>query len=779
MSFSLTPEQRELRAVARDFFTELSPEAEVRRLMTAGTGYDPRVWKRLTEELGVQGLAVPERYGGSGFGYAELGVVLEEAGAALFGAPLLPTVLALEALLASRDEGALTDLAPRLAAHGLIGAIALTERAGQWPLRAMRTQAFSNADGWTVSGEKVHVVDGQNADLIVVSARTSDGPAVFVVERNAHGLTVVPEPTLDQTRRQAHLKLDRTPARLLGTPRAGVRIIQRVEHAAWVLLGAEQVSGAARALDLSVEYCATREQYGRKIGSFQAVKHLCADTFTRVEAARSAVYDGLRALTEDAPDLPLAAGAAKIFCSETFTAATAACVQLHGAIGFTWEHPAQLYFKRAKAAQVLFGTPSAHRARLTSLLDDDAENATPMSDRKPAAADSPAEAAFRVEVRRWLAENLVGEFADHRGVGSADDAEHWDVRLRWERKLADGGWLGLTWPTEFGGRGLPLSHEIIFTEECARAGAPYRVGVHGQDLFGPTLLMFGSDTQKKRFLPAILAVREFWGQGFSEPGAGSDLAALRTTARREGDDWVIDGQKTWMTFGAYADWLYVLCRTDPKPGRHRGLSLLMVPVNQPGVDIRPIRNMAGAAEFCEVFFTGARTAADNVVGEPGDGWRVALGALAVERGSLLMPVQLGFEREVSQALACARERAAPAGLRDRLIDSWVAVRLMRAANLRTIAELKAGTAPGPQAVTSKLFASTEHQRLLELATEVLAEDASVTGADYTLSPLQRAFLLSRAETIYGGSSQVQRNIIAERLLGMPREPRPAEEEARS
>jgi alkylation response protein AidB-like acyl-CoA dehydrogenase len=391
----------------------------------------------------------------------------------------------------------------------------------------------------------------------------------------------------------------------------------------------------------------------------------------------------------------------------------------------------------------------------------------------------PEDQPFADEVRRWLDEHLVGDFAEHRGIGGPDDSAAWDVRLRWEKELSAGGWLGLTWPREYGGRGATLAQAIIFEYLYARAGAPYRLGIQGQDLFGPTLLMFGTPEQKARFLPRILAAEEFWGQGFSEPDAGSDLASVRTQARlvraegEAGREWVIDGQKIWMTFGSSADWLYVLCRTDPQSSRHHGLSLLIVPARQPGVEIRPITNMLGDGEFCEVFFTGARTRADLVVGQPGDGWKVAMAALGVERGTLLMPQQLGFEREAEHVLALARDRGVSAGLSHRLVDSWIAIRLMRVTALRTIGELVAGRLAGPQAATSKLYASVQHQRLLELATELLAEDVTVTGDGYGLAPLQRAFLLSRAETIYGGSSQIQRNIIGERLLGLPKEPRPA------
>jgi alkylation response protein AidB-like acyl-CoA dehydrogenase len=386
---------------------------------------------------------------------------------------------------------------------------------------------------------------------------------------------------------------------------------------------------------------------------------------------------------------------------------------------------------------------------------------------------SPDERDFAAEVRTWLEEHLVGEYRSHLGVGGADNAEAWDVRLAWERELAASGWSCLSWPKEYGGRGLTPAQEIVFEYEYAKSRAPYRVGIHGTDLFGPTLLKFGSREQKLRFLPKIAAVEEFWGQGFSEPNAGSDLASVQTRARLEGDEWVIDGQKIWTTFGSYADWLYVVVRTDPAAvPKHKGLSFLIVPAHQPGVDIRPIRNMMGDDEFCEIFFTGARTKADLVVGEVNDGWNVAMGALGVERGSLMMPMQLRVEREADALLELVKDRNLSASLRHRILDAWVTVRVMRNTNLRTLAEVLRGDQVGPQATTAKLFASGQHQRVLELAMEVLAEDATVVGDGYQLDAWQRSFLLSRAETIYGGTSQIQRNIIGERVLGLPKEPVP-------
>lgn len=292
---------------------------------------------------------------------------------------------------------------------------------------------------------------------------------------------------------------------------------------------------------------------------------------------------------------------------------------------------------------------------------------------------APQESAFRDEVRQWLADHLVGEFAAHRGVGSPTDDTAWEVRIAWEKELSAGGWLGLTWPKEYGGRGASLAQEVVFESEYARAAAPARVNSQALELLGPMLLTFGTEEQKQRFLPRILGVDDIWGQGFSEPGAGSDIAAVKCRARLDGDQWVVDGQKVWTTFGQHADWLYVVCRTHPDATlRHKGLTMLLIPVDQPGVEIRPIANLAGSEEFSECFFTGARTDADLVVGRVDDGWRVVMGTLGIERGAALIPMQLAMEHEVLEVVAAARESGAlqDPRTRQRIADAYIATQLM-------------------------------------------------------------------------------------------------------
>ncbi len=379
--------------------------------------------------------------------------------------------------------------------------------------------------------------------------------------------------------------------------------------------------------------------------------------------------------------------------------------------------------------------------------------------------------AYRTRIRTWLADNLVGRFADLRGAGGPGrEHEHFGERIEWERHLAAAGWNCIGWPTEFGGAGATLRQQVIFHEEYARAQAPVKVSHLGQELLGPTLIAFGTDAQRRRFLPAIRDVEELWCQGYSEPDAGSDLANVRTTALRDGDEWVITGQKVWTSLAHVADWCFVIARTEPGSSRHHGLSYLLVPMHQPGVEVRPIRQLTGTAEFNEVFFDGARTAADNVVGDPGDGWRVAMGTLAFERGVATLGQQIGFRRELQRLTDLALDSgvlddpATGAGLRTRLQQAWVDLDVLRAHALRTLG----APDPGSAAVTKLLWARW-HRDLGDLAMEVRGA-ASLT-ADPDLDEWQRLFLFTRADTIYGGSDEIQRNIVAERVLGLPREAR--------
>jgi alkylation response protein AidB-like acyl-CoA dehydrogenase len=363
--FAFSAEQEELRKSVRKFLEDKSPETEVRRLMESVGGYDPAVWTQLCGQLGLAGLAIPEQYGGSGYGYVELIVVFEEMGRALLCAPYFSTVaLAANLLLTVDDESAKVDYLPGLASGEKIGTVALAETTGRWDETGVTTAATQSASGWLLNGEKSFVTDGHVADVVFVAARTHAGVSIFAVDKGATGFVASALATLDQTRKQAKLTFAQTPARLIGDEGAGWPALSKMLDLAAVALAAEQVGGAQQILDVTVQYAKDREQFGQPIGSFQVIKHKCADMLLEVESARSAAYYAGWAAADDGDDLPIAASLAKSYCSEAYFHAAAESIQIHGGIGFTWEHPVHLYFKRAKSSELLFGDGSYHRELL-------------------------------------------------------------------------------------------------------------------------------------------------------------------------------------------------------------------------------------------------------------------------------------------------------------------------------------------------------------------------------------------------------------------------------
>ena len=387
---------------------------------------------------------------------------------------------------------------------------------------------------------------------------------------------------------------------------------------------------------------------------------------------------------------------------------------------------------------------------------------------------SEEDEAFRREIAGWLEENLEGDFEVVRGRGGPGD-EHalFEERHAWERRLGEAGWIGIGWPEGVGGRNLSLTQQVIFYEEYARAGGPGRVGHIGEGLLAPTLIHYGSEEQKQRFLPGIRSGEEIWCQGYSEPNAGSDLANVQTRAARVGDEWLISGQKVWTSGAATSDWCFVLCRTNPDAPKHKGLSYLLVPMRQEGVEVRPIVQLTGDSEFSETFFDEARTPVENVVGEPGDGWKVAMGTLAFERGASTLGQQMLFQNELDQVIEAARAngKARDPIIRQRIARAWIGLRIQRYNALRTLSQ-SPGAELSREAMITKIYWANWHRDLGKLAMDVLGPQSEIAAAaPYDLNALQRLFLFTRSDTIYGGSNQIQRNIIAERALGLPREPR--------
>ncbi len=385
---------------------------------------------------------------------------------------------------------------------------------------------------------------------------------------------------------------------------------------------------------------------------------------------------------------------------------------------------------------------------------------------------TPEEETFRTEIRSYLDELLSNEFSSIRGVSGAGDVDAmFNERLAFEQRLGIDGWTCVGWPTLFHGRGLPLNLQVLYFEEYARAGAPERLNHIGEGLIGPTLIHFGTPEQQSRFLPDIRLGKKLWCQGFSEPNAGSDLASLSTRAVRDGNEWVITGQKSWTSLAQVSDWCFVLARTNPSAPKHRGISFFLVPLDAPGIEIRPIVQLTGTAEFNEVFFSETRIADDLLVGEVDRGWEVAMGLLSFERGASTLGQQFAFHREFEaiMSLALANGKSTQLVFRQRLAAIWGRLEIMRLNTLRMLSEADQPHLTG-SAYISKLYWARLHQDLGELFIDTVGTHAMIAGDDGALSRAQRLFLYTRSDTIYGGSDQIQLNIIGERGLGLPREP---------
>ena len=369
MNFAFSEEQEELRRITRQFLESKSPEAEVRRLMDTDEGYDEKVWGQMANELGLQSMIIPEEFGGQGFSFVELTVVLEEMGRALLCAPYFSScVLATSALLHAGDDAAKGEHLPGIASGETIATLAFTEPNGKWDESGIEATATKDGDAYKLSGTKMFVLDGAQATLLIVAAKTGAGTSLFAVDPAGSGVTRTNLATMDQTRKQAKVELDGAAGTLIGTDGGGWATLERVLDLAAVALAAEQVGGAQKVLEEAVQYAKDRVQFGRPIGSFQAIKHKCADMLLEVESAKSAAYYAAWCAAELNDELPSVASLAKAYCSEAYFHAAAENIQIHGGIGFTWEHPAHLYFKRAKSSELLFGDPTYHRELLAQRI---------------------------------------------------------------------------------------------------------------------------------------------------------------------------------------------------------------------------------------------------------------------------------------------------------------------------------------------------------------------------------------------------------------------------
>ncbi|MCD2194553.1 acyl-CoA dehydrogenase [Actinomycetospora endophytica] len=754
-------DQRDLAEAVRTLLVRRADSGAVRAAIASRSGFDDGLWVTLGRELGVAGLAVAARHGGSGAGPGELAVVAQELGRVVAPSPWFATVLAAEVLgAASDDDPAAAESLVAIASGERRATVALPLD-GRDPADPPAIQGDPAADGSgvTITGELADVLD-PHADDVVVPVSTPTGPGLAVV--GADALTVTDLEGLDLTRRRGRIGLDRAVGRLLDVPdpheavRRGVRL-------GLLLRAAEHVGVAGRCLDLAVEHGGTRRQFDRPIGSFQAVKHLCADLLVALEQARAALHDAVVAAQADPDGAEPAIRAAALTAADAAREVAGGAVQVLAGIGFTWEHDAHLSFRRAHASAVLFGGPDVHRR---ALAGEALGGAAPAP-----SSDGPDDlAAFAARVDAWHFARPPLPAGTRRDV---DAGRRWfDAAIAYRRDLADAGLAGLTWPVDYGGQGLDPAHEVAFARGTRGHETFSEVFTVGVAMCGPVILSLGSADQRSRYLAPLLRGEEYWCQLFSEPEAGSDLASLRTRAVPDGAGWRVTGQKVWTTFAHFADHALLLARTDPEVPKHRGLTMFVVDMAAPGIRTRPLRQMTGDEEFCEVFLDDVALPADAVVGEVGGGWKAALTMLAHERRALGRdPLALAPPVTLQHLVGLVGDDEVGETHRHRVIDLWVRERALRAFGDRLAAAGVAGEDPGALASVGKLAAAGLARDVTRAAVEIAgAHGLAWDPAEPDGELWSRGVLYAPMLSIAGGTDQIQRTIIGERLLGLPREP---------
>jgi len=730
MSIATTDEQRALQESIRAWAQRSEPISWLRRVADLEKPERPALpdaWDALGG-LGLLGIHLGEEAGGSGGTVADLAAGLEESARVLGPGAVLTTALA-GLLLARSDAPVAKALLPGLADGGTVAAVALS-------IEGLRAEP--DGDGFRVRGTAPAVADAAFADVLLLGASAPDGEVWFVVEVPSAGVDVERQRPLDPSHTPAPVGVDL----VVPADRIVVELTEPVvRDAAAVLVAAEAAGIASWTVETAVEHAKQREQFGRPVGSFQAVKHLCTQMLCRSEMVAAAAWDAAQAYEGDDEAGGLSAAGAAAVALDAAVDNAKDCVQVLGGIGYTWEHDAHLYLRRALSLRQLLGGSACWRART-------AERAL-SGQRRQARVSLAGQAERTREEVREVARRVRDLPADERRV-----------------ELADAGLLAPHWPAPYG-RDAGAVEQLVIDEVLADEGvARPSLMIAGWAL--PPILEHGTDEQRERFVRPSLHGDITWCQLFSEPGAGSDLASLRTRAERVDGGWRLTGQKVWTSLAHMADWAICLARTNPEAPKHKGITYFLVDMHAAGVEVRPLREMTGEALFNEVFLDGVVVPDDCVVGDVDGGWRLARSTLANERVAMSGGSSLGSAVEELLARAVADGAADDAVTRDRLGALVAQGHAFSMLGLRATLRSLRGEGPGPESSVQKLVGVEHRQTVAETALELLGPAGAVL--DDRTSPVVHEMLVSRCLSIAGGTTQVLRNLVGERVLGLPREP---------
>ncbi len=735
VSLALGPEHEELAATVARWLEQRCPPAVLRQPFEDPSEVLPTIWKELAEQ-GWLGLHVHEDRGGQGFGVLELAVVFEQLGSVALGGPLLPTAVVAGVVDRHGGDELRAKILPGLLDGSAVAGLALSP--------SSLTGEVADDGSVVVSGRLRPVLGASAAREVLVEVHVAGQPPRFClleVGDEAPGISVRALPALDPSRALGELEV-----RNVAVPawrRFETLEASEVADLTVVLAAAEAAGGSRWCLETSAGYARERVQFGRPIGQFQAVKHRLADMLVLAEQSAATAWDAALAFDTAAPaERSLAASVAAVVCLEGFAECAKACVQLHGGLGFTWEHDAHRYLKRAVATRSLL---VGGRSPATAVAE-----AALAGTRRRIEADLPGEAeALRDEVR---------------SLASAAKAREGEERRRF---LVDHGLVAPHWPPPFG-RGAGAVEQVVIDQELKEAGVVRpNLGVGAWAL--PTLIAHGTEGQRERFVRPTLLGQLSWCQLFSEPGAGSDLAALTTRARRVDGGWRLSGQKVWTSLAQVADFGICLARSDPAAEKHEGITYFLVDMKSEGLDIRPLRELTGQAMFNEVFLDEVFVPDDQVVGAPGQGWAIARTTLANERVSMSSGSTFGTGVE-SVVRRLARRGSNDPGTLERVGRLLAEAHALGLLGHRALLRSLAGSDPGPTASVRKLLGAEHEQRVQEAGLALLGEEGAIAEGDG--ARWGSGFLATRCLTIAGGTSEVQRNVIAERILQQPRDPDP-------
>ena len=715
-SLAITEEHKDLAEAVVGQLHRLNSRSAARATLEEGSARPADVWSAATE-LGWVGLAIAEEHGGSGFGLAELAVVLEAQGRELCPGPFLPSVAAAVVIDRCATDSIRAQVLPGLANGTTVGALALSGN-------------VTVGSDLVVAGESPAVLGAPDADVLVIAA----GEDVVIVDADADGVTLTPLESMDTTRSVGSIALRGVAVQEDRVLRGAARKARTVFR---ILASAEAVGVSWATLEMAVEYAKVREQFGRTIGTFQAVKHHAANMLVNAEETTAATWDAARADDLDSAWFPAAVAASHAIRTQIFNAQNN--IQLHGGIGFTWEHDAHLYLRRART--------------LAAIMQDGAD---PLLDVVEAQRSGQAHGASFT---------LPPDSEEYR-----DQAREAVTKLRslepdQQRDfLVDSGYLVPHWPKPWG-RAADVLEQLVIEEEFSDVERP-DMGITGWVTL--TIAHAGTDDQRERWVEPVLRGQVMWCQLFSEPGAGSDAAAVRTAAKTVDGGWRVTGQKVWTSLAHMCQWGLATVRTDPDAPMHAGVTMMAIDMKAPGVTVNPLRGLTGHAHFNEVFFDDVFVPDSDVVGDVNKGWLVARATLGNERISIGggSGGSTGFTADdLVKLLDSAPADVAAQGMR-RAGEVIAESHTLRLLNLRRVTRAIAGSEPGPEGNVTKLLVAEAGQRLTELAME-LAGSAAVVGQTPTLL---QAYLGNRAMTIAGGTSEITRNTIAERILGLPRDP---------